>query len=148
MYVISEIVVFGAFLYFLCLSINFHYCCFWVIFFSWVLIRSLFHKKNGILLGPYSYAHRSIKAFNTVLFINEAITQVWGNTAPEAVQFINDMLTNRTNSWFWGFIICEPGLNYGLWALSLIGSGTSCVKAAPMRIHLIKFQSGFGVWTN
>ena len=38
-------------------------------------------------MGPYSYAHMSIKAFNTVLFINEAITQGGrvGNTAPEAV---------------------------------------------------------------
>ena len=75
MHVISEIVVFGAFLYFLCLRVNFHYLPFLGhLFFLGSLLGPYFIKKIGFLLGPYSYGNRSIKAFNTVLFINEAIT--------------------------------------------------------------------------
>ena len=51
--------------------------------------------KDGFLLGPYSYAHRSTKDFNTVLFTNEAITQggVW--VIPPLRLFINDVITYR-----------------------------------------------------
>ena len=50
MYVISEIVVFGAFLSFLCLSINFHYLPFFGhLFFLGSLLGPYFIKK----MDPY-----------------------------------------------------------------------------------------------
>ena len=45
------------------IHVDFPYLSFWVpISFPWVPFSSLYHKK----LAPYSYAHRSLKVFETV----------------------------------------------------------------------------------